>query len=75
MYEQPLRPPKDLRLAGGAEGAGCRKGHRTKGENIMEASKVYYTTFRTEVGRSILDKLKKLVIEAGMDEMDFKNKF
>ncbi|MBQ9931772.1 MAG: DUF362 domain-containing protein, partial [Firmicutes bacterium] len=41
----------------------------------MEASKVYYTTFRTEVGRSILDKLKKLVIEAGMDEMDFKNKF
>ena len=53
----------------------ARKGHRTKGENIMEASKVYYTTFRTEVGRSILDKLKKLVIEAGMDEMDFKNKF
>lgn len=41
----------------------------------MEASKVYYTTFRTEVGRSVLDKLKKLILEAGMDEMEFKNKF
>ena len=41
----------------------------------MEASKVYYTTFRTEVGRSILEKLRKLILTAGMDEMDFKNKF
>ena len=41
----------------------------------MEASKVYYTTFRTEVGRSVLDKLQSLVLQAGMDEMDFKNKF
>lgn len=41
----------------------------------METSKVYYTTFRTEVGRSVLDKLKKLVLEAGFDEIDFKNKF
>ena len=41
----------------------------------MEASKVYYTTFRTEVGRSVLDKLQSLVLQAGMDDMDFKNKF
>lgn len=41
----------------------------------MEASKVYFTTFRTEVGRSVLQKLKKLILTAGMDDMEFKNKF
>ncbi|WP_206458526.1 DUF362 domain-containing protein [Anaerovorax sp. IOR16] len=41
----------------------------------MEKAKVYYTGFRTELGVSLLDKLKKLVKEAGIDDIDFQNKY
>lgn len=39
------------------------------------ASKVYYTSFRTKVGVSYLEKLKKLIRRAGIGEIDFDGKF
>lgn len=41
----------------------------------MEKAKVYYTGFRTKLGVSLLDRLRTLVKEAGMDDIDFKNKY
>jgi uncharacterized Fe-S center protein len=38
-------------------------------------SKVYFTTFRTTGSNNILKKLEKLVLEAGLGELDFENKF
>ena len=38
-------------------------------------SKVYFTTFRTTGSNNILKKLEKLVLEAGLGEIDFENKF
>ncbi|MFL0247540.1 DUF362 domain-containing protein [Candidatus Clostridium stratigraminis] len=41
----------------------------------MEKSKVYFTDLRTKPGVNLLDKVEKLVKKAGMDQIDFKNKF
>lgn len=41
----------------------------------MTASKVYFTDMRCKVGSSLLDKLDKLIMSAGIDQIDFKNKF
>lgn len=41
----------------------------------MEKSKVYFTDLRTEPGNSLLEKLKKLVLQAGMKDIDFTDKF
>ena len=41
----------------------------------MEKSKVYFTDFRVEVGTSLLDKLKKLCIKAGIKNIDMEGKF
>ena len=41
----------------------------------MEKSKVYFTDFRAKPGMNLLQKLDKLVREAGIDKIDFKNKF
>lgn len=41
----------------------------------MEKSKVYFTGLRTKPGVNLLDKLEKLIKSAGMENMDFKNKF
>ncbi len=38
-------------------------------------AKVYFTNFRTTRSNNILNKLKKLMIAAGMSEIDFENKF
>ena len=38
-------------------------------------SKVYFTDLRTKPGRSLLDKLELLVKKAGIEEIDFANKF
>ncbi len=38
-------------------------------------SKVYFTDLRTKPGRSLLDKLELLVKKAGIEEIDFNNKF
>ena len=36
----------------------------------MEASTVYYTDFRCPVGTSLLDKLRRMCIEAGIKNID-----
>lgn len=36
-------------------------------------SEVFYTSLRTRVGESLLDKLERLVRRAGMDKIDFNN--
>lgn len=41
----------------------------------MENSKVYFTNLRTTVGDSLLKKLERLIRTAGIDEIDFKDKF
>ncbi len=40
----------------------------------MEKSKVYYTTFRTTVSNSILQKLRKMLITAGINDIEFSRK-
>ena len=41
----------------------------------MERSKVYFTDMRCKVGTSLLDKMDKLMLAAGMRRIDFKNAF
>lgn len=41
----------------------------------MEKSKVYFTDLRTRPGLNLLDKLERLVKKAGIESIDFKNKF
>ena len=41
----------------------------------METSKVYFTDFRCPPGINQLKKLRKLILAAGMDKIDFKGKF
>lgn len=38
------------------------------------ASKVFFTNLRTSPGNSLLDKLEKMVLAAGIDKIDFKDK-
>ena len=44
-------------------------------EFIMEKSKVYFTSFRTQVGTSWLEKLRRLCIAAGIKKIDMEGKF
>lgn len=39
------------------------------------SSKVYFTDMHVKMGDSILDKFKRLIIKAGIDEIDFQDKF
>ena len=41
----------------------------------MEKSKVYFTDFRAKPGNNLLQKLEKLVKRAGIENIDFKNKY
>ncbi|MBR6710074.1 MAG: DUF362 domain-containing protein [Selenomonadaceae bacterium] len=41
----------------------------------MERSKVYFTDFRVQVGTSLLEKLKRLCIAAGLTKIDMEGKF
>ncbi len=41
----------------------------------MEKSKVYFTNLRAKPGENLLQKLEKLVKAAGIENIDFKNKF
>lgn len=41
----------------------------------MERSKVYFTDFRTPIGQGLPSKLKKLIKEAGIGQIDMENKF
>ncbi|MDR2865199.1 MAG: DUF362 domain-containing protein [Spirochaetaceae bacterium] len=41
----------------------------------MDKSKIFWTNMRCKVGDSLLDKLERLVTKAGIDSIDFKNKY
>jgi uncharacterized protein len=41
----------------------------------MEKANVYFTDLRTKPGLNLLDKLEKLIKKAGIEDIDFKNKF
>ncbi|MBZ9636818.1 DUF362 domain-containing protein [Clostridium sp. FP1] len=41
----------------------------------MNKSKVFFTNLRTKPGCNLLDKLQKLVVEAGIKNIDFKDQF
>ena len=41
----------------------------------MEKSKVYFTDFRARPGYNLLQKLQRLIKEAGIDNIDFENKY
>ena len=41
----------------------------------MEKSKVYYTDMRVKMGNNLLQKLEKLIKEAGIGNIDFNKKF
>ncbi len=41
----------------------------------MEKAKVYFTDLRCRNGQNLLQKLRKLVLQAGMDQIDFQNKY
>ena len=44
-------------------------------KNTMEASKVYYTDFRCPVGTSLLEKLRRVCIAAGIRNIDMDGRF
>jgi uncharacterized Fe-S center protein len=41
----------------------------------MSKSKIFWTDMRCAIGESLLTKLKKLIIKAGIGEIDFNNKY
>ena len=41
----------------------------------MAASKVYFTTFHTTLEENIQQKLSRLLLTAGMDQIDFRNRY
>jgi uncharacterized Fe-S center protein len=41
----------------------------------MATSKVYFTDMRCEVGESLLAKLDRLILKAGIEQIDFKQKY
>ena len=41
----------------------------------MQPSKVYFTTFRTTLRENLQQKLMRLMLTAGMDKIDFENKY
>lgn len=41
----------------------------------MSASKVYYTNMRVQVGDTLLKKLERVISAAGMEKIDFEDKF
>lgn len=41
----------------------------------MDKSKVYFTTFKTSFTENLMDKLRRLILTAGIAEIDFKDKY
>jgi uncharacterized protein len=52
-----------------------KAGYKLREVIAMEKSKVYFTDLRTRPGLNLLDKVEKLVKRAGIEDIDFKNKF
>ena len=48
---------------------------QTTNTNVIEPSKVYFTSLRTYGKESQLDKLQRLIKRAGIGQIDFENKF
>ena len=46
-----------------------------EGTYKMETSKVYFTDFRARPGTNLLKKLEKLIRTAGINNIDFEDKF
>ena len=42
---------------------------------LMEKSKVYFTTMKTTLSENLPQKLKRLILAAGMDQIDFDGKY
>ena len=42
---------------------------------MNEKAKVYFTNFRANPKMNLLQKLRKLIVAAGMTDIDFENKF
>ncbi len=41
----------------------------------MEKSKVYFTTFKTTFTENLLSKLRRLILTAGIKDIDFEDKY
>lgn len=41
----------------------------------MSVSKVYFTNLRAKPSQNLLKKIEALVVKAGIDKIDFQNKF
>lgn len=41
----------------------------------MEKAKVYFTDMRCKTGESLLDKMDRLIVKAGIEDIDFSSKF
>ena len=48
---------------------------KEKGAFNMEKSKVYFTTFKTSYTENIPAKLKRLIVTAGIKDIDFTDKY
>ena len=48
---------------------------KTKEETRWKKAKVYFTDFRAGLNQNLLQKLEKLVVKAGIEQLDFQNKF
>ena len=49
--------------------------HERKRENIMEETKVYFTSFKTSEHENLIQKLHRLMKQAGFESIDFNEKY
>lgn len=74
LYDSTFSLQKDMLYYKIREYAAACRANKME-ENAMEASKVYYTDFRCPVGTSLLDKLRRVCIAAGIKDIDMDGKF
>ena len=65
LYDSTFSLQKDVLYYKTREYAAACRANKME-ETAMEASKVYYTDFRCPVGTSLLDKLRRVCIAAGI---------
>ena len=74
LYDSTFSLQKDVLYYKTREYAAACRANKME-ETAMEASKVYYTDFRCPVGTSLLDKLRRVCIAAGIKDIDMDGKF
>ena len=74
LYDSTFSLQKDVLYYKNKEYAAACRANKME-ETAMEASKVYYTDFRCPVGTSLLDKLRRVCIAAGIKDIDMDGKF